>query len=113
MGYYTDFHLDYRGELPKKELLTSFEKITDYSLEDYPYLTGVRWYDHLDDMVTLSKLYPKVLFTLNGNGEDTEDLFTYYFFNGEYSGGFAEIIYPSVDPSFEATVKRSIPEHFI
>jgi len=113
MGYYTDFTLDYKGSLPETEFKRSFEEVTNYPLEDYPYLSEVKWYDYVQDMVTLSKIYPKVLFILGGKGEEAEDLFSYYFFNGEHSGGRAEITYLPIDEDLLATVKNTIPEYYV
>jgi hypothetical protein len=52
------------------------------------------WYEAEDDLALFSKKYPNTLFELIFEGEDHEDLGTFFIRNGEKSGGNACIIYP-------------------
>ena len=41
------------------------------------------WYEHDDDMLTLSRAFPDVLFTLEGVGEEHPDIWKTQYKNGE------------------------------
>ena len=43
----------------------------------------MKWYDHDADMVALSKQLPNVLFRLHGVGEEHDDEWVKFYFNGE------------------------------
>ena len=43
---------------------------------------SIKWYDHEDHMSDISAAIPDVYFILNGDGEDSDDLWRKYFFNG-------------------------------
>lgn len=42
-----------------------------------------KWYEHETDVRRLSKLFPNVLFTLHGEGEENDDIWNKYFLNGK------------------------------
>ena len=42
-----------------------------------------KWYDHEADMQALSQMWPNVLFTLTGKGEDQDDQWVEYHTNGK------------------------------
>ena len=42
----------------------------------------MKWYDFYEDMQTISRLFPEVIFHLNGDGEDTNDVWEADFMNG-------------------------------
>ena len=54
----------------------------------------MKWYDHEDDMITLSKEFPNILFVLDGVGEEFPDTWRKWFHNGKYEASYAEVIYP-------------------
>jgi hypothetical protein len=41
------------------------------------------WYEHVKEMAEFSKKYPDVLFCLEGEGEESHDLWEKYFLNGK------------------------------
>lgn len=55
------------------------------------------WYEHDDDMIELSKLFPDALFELYGDGEESDDFWRYYYYRGVMQGGAGEIVYPPLD----------------
>lgn len=54
--------------------------------EGEPFFRGgeeAKWYDHEEHMRAFSKRWPGILFTLEGEGEDNEDIWKKYFLNGK------------------------------
>lgn len=43
----------------------------------------VKWYNWKEDMVELSKKFPKMLFKLEGYGEESLDIWIAHFCNGQ------------------------------
>lgn len=37
----------------------------------------IKWYDHVEDMIKLSKVFPETLFILDGWGEELGESFTW------------------------------------
>jgi NAD+--asparagine ADP-ribosyltransferase len=64
-----------------------------------PFKEQCRWYDHEFDMRRVSKHYKDVLFTLKGEGEESEDLWVKYFLNGKMQTVVARITFDDFDPS--------------
>lgn len=60
--------------------------------------TVAKWYDWEGDMITMSKTFPEVLFELHGVGDDSEDLWFAYFYQGKVQHCPAKIIYDDFDP---------------
>jgi hypothetical protein len=78
---------------------------SDYAREDsfFYYLwtnnhDEMKWYEHEDDMKNFSKLFPKVLFTLEGTGEEAGDMWVKYFQNGKMQVAKAKIEFEPYDP---------------
>jgi len=57
------------------------------------------WYGHEKDMAKFSRKYPNHLFILTGQGEERDDLWTKYFFNGRVQTERAKILFGDFDPS--------------
>lgn len=112
MGYYTDYLLKTEW-MPEKVDLQSFDTMIYEMLvtallenkdavyafgEKMAYADGegqnTRWYDHEKDFIALSKQFPDVLFTLDGEGEEAGDIWRKFFYRGEMAGGKAQIILP-------------------
>lgn len=79
--------------------LTEFE-IIGYALTSDLYCADcVKWYDHDDDMIKVSKMFPDVLFCLHGEGESNDDLWDTYYLNGKTQDCPATVVYPPFDPA--------------
>lgn len=108
MGYYTYYSLHIEGKngekLPKDKLDSISKEIDklcvfeDGNAED-GYNGYTKWYDCSQDMCALSYRFPGVIFTLYGDGEDSEDLWVEYFLDGLSQHEAAEIVYGRFDPS--------------
>lgn len=111
MGYYTDFTLNIsntrrsrsgklclESEMEPGLLAKVSEEIGHLGVledgdADYGWYGNAKWYSHDEDMLELSKKFPTVLFTLFGDGEETEDLWYTYYLNGAYQHAPARIVY--------------------
>jgi hypothetical protein len=98
MGYYTQYSL---GVLQGKDTNIDYQKeICD--MVDYEYLFDeqTKWYKHDEDMKTISRKYPKVLFVLHGVGDDYGDIWRAYYYDGECKERIeAEIVFKEFDLS--------------
>lgn len=101
MGYYTDFKLTTK---PAAEIsLDLLETITNYSWESYgggEYTPGdsIKWYEWTENMKELSLVFPDTLFILEGEGEESGDLWKAYFKNGKSQEIRAEVVFEEFDP---------------
>ena len=60
---------------------------------------SIKWYEHDKDMIKLSKQYPDYIFKLSGQGEDPQDLWITYYYNGKKQYCPAIITYEEFDRS--------------
>ena len=96
MGYYTRYDL---------EILQGGDSNIDYKKElcdmvDYEHLffDETKWYDHHEDMKSISKKHPKVLFLLHGVGEEDGDMWRAYYYGGECKERIeAQIVFKEFD----------------
>jgi hypothetical protein len=80
MGYYTDYKLEYKGDLDQETLITKLEEVSGYRWWDnYLTLPDVKWYEHDHHMEVISREYPDILFILTGEGEESGDVWRKYF----------------------------------
>jgi len=70
--------------------------ISDY--ED-PFEDNIKWYDHDLHMRQVSLAFPGVLLTLNGEGEESGDIWVKYYLNGKMQYERAKIVLGPFDPS--------------
>ncbi|QGH76408.1 hypothetical protein SEA_DAUBENSKI_104 [Streptomyces phage Daubenski] len=111
MGYYTDFTLraEGRGAVYDK-MMRDRSKITfsysnyDFTLGDWldrDYSENLKWYEWEKDMKQLSKEWPNVLFILDGDGEETGDLWRAWFRNGAMYKLEAKIVFETIKPDLD------------
>lgn len=126
MGYNTSFSLSYRkaesaediefdedivdydhefeedlGEGPDPFLQPLIEAMREIREEGFSCIgTGPwKWYEHVGDMVALSRRFPEVLFTLHGEGEESGDIWRKYFLGGKVQVARATITFDDFDPA--------------
>jgi len=98
MGYYTVHKLEI---IEGNDYITDYEKeigeLSDY--EDSTFEDSIKWYDHKEHMLSYSKLHPKTLFKLSGEGEESGDLWQEYYLNGKMQRIVGRIVFDEYDES--------------
>lgn len=93
MGYYTKYTLTiHEGtadlaavQLVLDKIMTNGKGSETYYDPDSATITSdgtIMWYDHDEDMAELSRIFHGVVFCLDGEGEDTGDIWKCYYKNG-------------------------------
>lgn len=95
MGYLTNYSLRVIGQTD----VDHEEQIGEASTygSTYIFQEDCKWYDHEDDMRDYSKLYPELVFVLEGKGEDYDDIWIKYFKNGKMQSCYATISFEEFD----------------
>lgn len=103
MGYYTDFRLSVVGSGPVYDKLMSQKNnvIISRGNYDFPlsrwidkdYSDNLKWYEWKEDMKQLSSEWPNVLFILEGDGEESGDMWKAWFRNGRSYKLEAKIVF--------------------
>lgn len=121
MGYCTTHNLKIHQidkDLSYDELESLETQINDYirNHDDLSYAVAdiegdwkcdsCKWYDHIKDMVELSKQFPDVVFELEGDGEESGDMWKEYYKNGLYQDCPAQIIFPGYNPDLLEDIDR-------
>ena len=108
MGYYTQYYMqifdtDGTDLTDLIEDGTSFQDVLDFPEEYQPDVVQVikeimddddsyygitseepcKWYDHDENMMALSKKYPNLVLYLYGVGEENNDVWCAYYYNGK------------------------------
>lgn len=103
MGYYTDYNLTTEND----EKYTEYQMVSalldinsdlgdpsnTFSFGEIFGWDSLKWYGHEKDLIELSKRFPEVLFTLEGHGEEKEDIWREYYRNGQIQWAPAQIIF--------------------
>ena len=93
MGYYTWYTLEILKDPDNQEELfwEDFEEKTKYSSGEFQNFNTMeaKWYNWEEDMIELSRKFPKMLFKLEGEGEEPLDIWIAHFCNGQ--GNYREI----------------------
>lgn len=74
----------------------------------------LKWYDHDDEMIALSKEFPEVEFTLDGTGEESDDLWTTYYKNGKAQHAPCQFVYdePMIFSNSEEAIRNNEIDNF-
>lgn len=119
MGYYTYYDIEVFNKTDKfefnllsvmtqldQELVQKLSEINSNGyFNDESYFTealqfdSIKWYDHDEDMIKLSKQYPDYVFKLSGQGEDPQVQWITYYYNGKKQYCPAIITYEEFDRS--------------
>lgn len=96
MGYYTMYSLEVLHIQNEEEFSRLQKYIHENETMDCIFYNGTycdnaaafdskndaKWYDHTDDMIALSKVFPDMQFRLHGVGEEADDIWYHYYHNG-------------------------------
>lgn len=104
MGYNTNYRLGVTvlgDSIDHVALLRSECEGAEYALDNDGECSGneARWHDHEADLIAFSKEHPGYLFRLNGDGEDSGDVWVKYFVNGQVQREKVELRLAEFDPS--------------
>jgi len=94
MGYYTNHKIIIEND-ENETILNELIEIVGYD----PFDDDCKWYEEPNDMKLISKRYPNVLFTLNGEGEESFDIWVKYYKNGKCQECIAELTFDKFDES--------------
>ena len=64
-----------------------------------PFADSCKWYEHDKHMRDISRMYPETIFILEGEGEESGDIWKKYYLNGKCQTAKAEVIIPEFDES--------------
>jgi len=78
------------------EIVELLGKVTDY--EDMLFEDTIKWYEHDEDMIRLSKQYPDYVFQLDGDGEESDDFWRTYYKNGKKQEVDVKRVYGEYNP---------------
>ena len=117
MGYYTKFTMSVLDAKTKENIPVELEKEiaekinsqffqdwinpenikeSEYPLDEVFCYETYKWYTCEEDMSEFSKSYPDLIFIIDGQGEEYEDLWQAVIRNGRYVKDYAEIHLPDV-----------------
>lgn len=112
VGYYTSHKLEYDLEYRSVSSKTTEEEIFLYikehkninyalsqTLHNSSFGERCKWYEHQQDMRDMSKKFPKVLFILQGEGEEAGDVWKEYYLNGKMQRAQAQLIFEEFNES--------------
>ena len=78
--------------LKEADVVNALNSINPYDFEvgedESPLLKNffeepIKWYDHIEDMIKLSRVFPETLFILDGWGEELGDVWRELYMDGE------------------------------
>lgn len=106
MGYYTNYTLyidegtvDLNAVRAELIRLIGDDPFLDEDDLEYLVTDDIKWYEHDEHCVEMSKAFPDVTFRLQGIGESNGDMWLAYYRNGQYQICRGEMVYPSMDPA--------------
>lgn len=97
MGYYTNYEIQVKPEI-RPAFLAELEFCTEmgFHMEENSIVSddAYKWYEHDDDMIKLSAMFPEHRLSLYGVGEDRGDIWVKYYHGGKNVGqGKGRIVY--------------------
>jgi hypothetical protein len=83
MGYYTDYKLSWNGPGPSRYELIELTQEEDWEKNNQGFgLSETKWYQHEEHMLGISAKYHETLFKLDGEGEESGDVWRKFYKGG-------------------------------
>ena len=97
MGYYTDY--DFTNN--SNEVIELIHEISDYSVafSGRGRISAVKWYEWKDHLKDVSLQFPDQVITIEGEGEESGDIWKAYFKNGKSFKAQAVLTFEEFDES--------------
>jgi hypothetical protein len=95
MGYYTRFNITISDNTNICNIVERLCSISGYNWDycDDEIYDFCKWYEHEHDMYLLSKEFPDIVFTVTGDGEESDDLWREYWKDGKVQNANRHIVY--------------------
>jgi hypothetical protein len=102
MGYYTYFEITVPAKVDRDDIIEKLEVLSEYSFEKtgsnektktFATADSCKWYSHESNMIELSEMFPKVLFQVDGDGEESDDIWRTYYLNGKTQSVEVKTVY--------------------
>lgn len=101
MGYYTSYTLSVVEGGDEQQLIKEFREFSDganYAIdEDGDCQDSCKWYDSNSDLIKFSKTRPDAIFCLEGEGEESGDVWKLYVKAGHHQECRAKMVFPEFD----------------
>lgn len=95
MGYNTCFTFEFYCDENKEQEIRKWADEAFGGLPEDP----CKWYEWREDMTKLSHQFPDVLIIIDGEGEESGDIWRAYVKNGKVIQKQAEIVHPALELS--------------
>lgn len=102
MGYYTYFEITIPAKFDVDDVIDKLVTLSDYAFEktvtndkikSFATVDTCKWYSHESNMIDLSELFPKILFQVDGDGEESDDVWRTYYLNGKSQSVEVKTVY--------------------
>lgn len=99
MGYRTNYNLTIFNKDHKEvdDSLIIIEKIEKDFQITLSHPCGCKWDNHQEDMILFSKKYPNYYFYFSNKGDEQDDIWVSFFYNGKFSDKNLEPQYPTLN----------------
>lgn len=103
MSYYTNYTGEVMSGADEKDIAKAIAALDFFNCADDPNIETIdevinydtiTWRSWKTDMIEISKRFPNALIRINGEGEDSYDIWRAYFQNGKCAVYQAKIIFP-------------------
>jgi hypothetical protein len=81
----------------EKRIITDPERLVEKAIGYNPFEEPCKWYTWEADMRKISKQFPNTIFLIEGEGEDSGDIWKAYFLNGKMQKAEAKITFEPFD----------------
>ena len=97
MGYYTNYTLSAQNANGKEsEIEERIKDISGYTGLSFDSIYNCKWYNRFKDMEAVSKEFPDVTLSLEGDGEEQGDVWKAIFKDGKSKVVKPEVVWPEL-----------------